>query len=510
MMKRTLATLFLSFSLFSNLSTAELTLNKGDHITYIGNNLADRKQHFGWLETMIQSRFPDHELVFRNLGFTADEIKKRPRSANFGSPEDWLKKTETDVVFAFFGYAEIFSSNPGDFKKDLHDLVKKTLETTFDGQDKARIILFSPIAHENLNSPHVPDGSANNEKLAAFTEAMAAVAKELNVPYVDLYNPTKSLYASSQEPLTLNGIHLNELGNEEVARIIDEALFGSRPKVKADLKKLREAILDKNYHWFNHYRTVDGYNVYGGRSRLSWHNQSNADVMAVEMECFKIMTANRDRRIWAVARGGDLEVKDDNLPDLLEVQPNRNNLKNYLGGKEAIEKMEIPEEMEVNLFASEEMFPEFISPVQMAVDTDSRLWAVTWPTYPHWNPKTPREKADRIVILPDEDGDGVADKMITFAKGLNSVTGLEFWGGGVLVAAAPEIWFMKDTDGDDVADVKIRMLQGVSSADTHHTANACVIGPGGWFYWSRGVFHVTNMETPTKIFRSGTSGVYRF
>ena len=31
---------------------------KGDHISLIGNTLADRMQHDGWLETMLQSRFP--------------------------------------------------------------------------------------------------------------------------------------------------------------------------------------------------------------------------------------------------------------------------------------------------------------------------------------------------------------------------------------------------------------------------------------------------------------------
>ena len=80
----------------------------------------------------------------------------------------------------------------------------------------------------------------------------------------------------------------------------------------------------------------------------------------------------------------------------------------------------------------------------------------------------------------------------------------------MLVAAPPEIWFLKDTDGDMVADEKVRMLQGVSSADTHHSANAFVIGPDGGLYWSRGIFNVANMETPTKTYRSTASGVYRF
>ena len=195
----------------------------------------------------------------------------------------------------------------------------------------------------------------------------------------------------------------------------------------------------------------------------------------------------------AAAQGREHEVVDDNLPKLVSVKSNKpgklpNEQHPYLGGKEAIGQMTIAEDMEVNLFAPEEMFPEIVNPVQMAVDTDGRLFVSVWASYPHWNPTEPR--TDRIVCLPDENADGVADECIIFADELNSVTGFEFWGGGMLVAAPPEIWFLQDTDGDDVADKKIRMLQGVSSADTHHSANAVVMGPDGWLYWSRGIFNV--------------------
>ncbi len=80
----------------------------------------------------------------------------------------------------------------------------------------------------------------------------------------------------------------------------------------------------------------------------------------------------------------------------------------------------------------------------------------------------------------------------------------------MIVAAPPELWFLQDTDGDDRADRKVRILQGLSSADTHHSANAMLIGPDGWLYWSRGVFNVTNMETPTGTYRSTQTGVHRF
>jgi len=62
-------------------SAAPLELKKGQHVCYVGNTLADRMQHFGWLETLIHARFPQHELVFRNLGYSGDELTLRLRSA---------------------------------------------------------------------------------------------------------------------------------------------------------------------------------------------------------------------------------------------------------------------------------------------------------------------------------------------------------------------------------------------------------------------------------------------
>ena len=493
----------------------ELKLEKGDHVCYIGNTLADRMQHHGWLETYLHAAYPGHELVFRNLGFSGDTLKTRTRSNNFGSQDQWLSKEKADVVFCFFGYGEALGGpgGVGGFEKDLGGMIDSLHEKKFNGKSAPRLVVFSPIAHEDLKSHVLPDGSENNKNLALYTEAIERVCKAKKVTYVDLFSPSKKLYAAAKTPLTMNGIHLLDHGNKELAGVITEALLGKAAKDDANTAKLREAVLEKNHHWFSRYRVVDGYNVYGGRSKLNWHGQSNADVMRREMEIFDIMTANRDKGVWNVARGGKANVKDDNFPKLLKVKTNRPGKEKggtykFLSGKEAASKMKVAEGMQVNLFASEKEFPRLINPVQMAVDTDSRLWVSVWPSYPHWNPtNTPK---DALVILPDENGDGKADKLTVFADGLNSITGFEFWGGGVLVAAPPEIWLLKDTDGDDKADVKIRMLQGVSSADTHHSANALVIGPAGALYWSRGIFNVCSNETPTRVFRSGSSGVYRF
>ena len=81
-----------------------IEIEPGDHIAIVGNTLADRMQHDGWLETGLQARFPDHRLIIRNLGFSGDELTLRLRSADFGTPDQWLTRTKSDVVFAFFGY----------------------------------------------------------------------------------------------------------------------------------------------------------------------------------------------------------------------------------------------------------------------------------------------------------------------------------------------------------------------------------------------------------------------
>ncbi|HMC28853.1 MAG TPA: hypothetical protein VKM56_13775, partial [Verrucomicrobiae bacterium] len=61
--------LFGALLLCLSASAQPLTLRQGDHICIIGNTLADRMQHSGYLEALIHAKFPADQLVFRNLGF---------------------------------------------------------------------------------------------------------------------------------------------------------------------------------------------------------------------------------------------------------------------------------------------------------------------------------------------------------------------------------------------------------------------------------------------------------
>ena len=122
---------------------------------------------------------------------------------------------------------------------------------------------------------------------------MAEVAKANGVPFVDLFHPTRELYAKARQAAD-HQRHppRHETAIDAVAEIIDTALFAgsrSRNAIAKALEKLRQAVLDKNFYWFNRYRTVDGYNVYGGRAFVKFADkQSNYEDQQREMEILDV------------------------------------------------------------------------------------------------------------------------------------------------------------------------------------------------------------------------------
>lgn len=512
-----LAGLFFATALAAN--AALLELKPHDHIALIGNALPDRMQHDCWLETLIYARFPEHDLVFRNLAVAGDEVAFRHRSENFGTPDDWLARVKADVIFAFFGFNESFRGEAGlpKFKADLEKFLKETKAKSHGSNGPVRLVLFSPIACEKLNDPNAPDPPANNARLQKYTAAMAEVAAANGVPFVDLFAVSQRLHTEAArrgQSLTYNSLYLTEAGNRALAPEIFRALFGGEPP-GGNLEKLRAAVLDKCAEWHARYRTVDGYNVYGGRSKLEFPKAgkdspkiSNYTIMQEEMSQRDVKTANRDKRIWAVARGGDLPADDSNLPPVQTIESNKQEVEPFLGGEEAIQRMTVAKGCKVNLFASEEQFPELVNPVQMNFDTKGRLWVAAWPSYPE---RTPTSKTgDRLLVFEDTNGDGKADKMTKFIEDLNCPTGFQFFQDGVLVMQAPDLWFVRDTNGDGKADWKERVLMGMDSADSHHTANSMVLDPGGATYLSDGVFHRTQVETPFGPVRNNDGCIYRY
>lgn len=486
----------------------QLKLEKGNKIVLIGNTLAERQQHFGNFETLLHARFPQHNLVVRNLGWSADELTLRPRSQAFADHGHKLTDHKPDLIFAFFGFNESFGGEQGleKFKSDLDKFIQETTTTKYNGANPPQLVLFSPIAHEDLGKRELPNGEANNKNISLYTAAMKEAAGKANVLFVDLFAPSKKEMAASKQKWTINGVHLNEYGDEQFAKIMEQGLFGEHlSKDKDYLAKLQAEVNEKSLQFWYDHRAVNGFYIYGGR-------KAPFGVVNFPAEFAKLrkMIAKRDERIWAVAQGKGVpeKIDDSETGEFTKIETNFKGVINVTSPKESMQKMTLPEGYAVNLFASEVEFPELENPVQIAFDAKGRLWVACMPTYPQYLPGTPANC--KIVILEDTNGDGQADKKTIFANKLHVPTGLEVADGGVYVAQQPNLMFLKDTNGDDVADERTIVLHGFDSADSHHSISDFVFDQGGALYFSEGTFHHSQVESPYGPVRLKDAGYFRF
>ena len=426
------------------------------------------------------------------------------------------------MILYFFGFNESFK-NLQRFEKDLGKVIQAAQKQDFNEDGEApRIVLISPIAFENTGNPNLPNGEEHNKRLQETTDLIRSVAEKFKVGFADVFAPTKTLFESSEEQLTLNGAHLNDAGYKAFAPILHKALFDTE---FVSNESLKPEIADKNFHWWHRYRAVNGYSIYGSRGKAGKDGSGkmiNRDVMEREREILDQMAANRDKRIWKLANGEEVpeQVDDSNTSPFMEPttnvggknDPNRKKGKlgslEYLTAEEQAKLFELPEGFEINLVASEEQFPELANPVSMNFDNKGRLWVSTMQSYPHWKPKTKLD--DKLLIFEDDDSDGKADRCKVFAGGLHQPTGFEIGHGGVYVSQQPDILFLQDTDGDDKEDVRIRKLVGFDSADSHHGIAAFQWGPGGQLYFQEGTFKFSQVESPRGLVRLHEAGIWRY
>ena len=479
-----------------------LKLEKGTRIAFIGNTLLDRAQHFGHFEAALQQAHPKAALTVRNLTWAADQLGTEPRPANFADVEQHLTIAKADVIFAAYGFNESFAGESGlpEFRQKLSTYVAGLKAKAFNGEGGPRIVLVSPIANENVKGVAAAD--RNNKNIAAYTKVMREVAAAQGVGFADVFTATERAMASGGSDLTINGCHLNDAGY----RVFAEALFAQTigKKVPAPNRAVAAAVVEKNKQFFRRYRPVNTFYYTGGRNR----SYGYLDFLPA-MRNFDIMVQNRDQRIWDLAQGRKVlaTIDDSNVPPLPTTAESRG-ANQWMSPADELKAFKVDPRFEVNLFASEEEFPEIACPIQMRWDSQGRMWVSCSTTYPHVYPGN--EPDDKIVILEDTDGDGRADKSTVFADDLHIPLSFEFGDGGVYVSEEPHLSFIKDTDGDGKADFKRLVLTGFGCEDSHHALHDFVWSPDGDLIFRESIFHHSQIETPYGPVRQQNSGWFRF
>ena len=480
-----------------------LELRKGDTIVLIGNTLFDRGAQFPHFETAIHRAFPELELVVRTQAWSADEIDLMPRPLNFGDVHQHLTAVAADVVIAAFGFNESFGGieKLDSFRQRLTAFVKDVQSNAYNGRTGPRVVLVSPTANEN--TPGVKAADRNNERLQAYTAAMKEVAAECGVGFANVFDATKSAMSlADSTQLTINGVHLTGEGYRMLGDVLFRQLFEASPPV-GDGSNVYDVVVDKNRQYFRRFRPVNTYYYTGSRNKKYGY----LDFLPA-MRNFEILVANRDRRIWKLAAGKEVnEAIDGPLPPL-DVPVQTAGANEWLTPEEELAAFQIDPRVEVNLFASEVEFPDIACPIQMRWDARGRLWVSCSTTYPHVYPGN--EPNDKIVILEDTNGDGKADKSTVFADGLHIPLSFVLGHGGAYVSEQPHVTFLQDVDGDDQADVRRQVLTGFGTEDSHHSLHDFVWTPDGDLLFRESIFHHSQVETPYGPVRAANSAWFLF
>ena len=376
-----------AFSAFQLNQPVPVKIGKGTHISLIGNNLGSRMMNYDNFETELYMRYPDDNLVIRNMCDGGDTPGFRPHASrntpwafpgaekfqtelanpsqsegHLETPDQWLTRLKTDVIVSFFGYNESFEGKAGlaNYKAELDAFIKWTLQQKYNGTSAPQLVIVSPIAFEDLSARYdLPNGKKENENLLLYTKAMKEVADQNKVLFVDAFAPSQKWYAETKEDLTIDGSQLNAEGYKKLGVLLVDKIFG-KTAAKAQNRELVHAAVDeKNWMWHNDFKIPNGVHVYGRR-----YNPFGPDNYPAEIEKIRQLTDIRDQAIWLAASKGektDLAVADKATRTLPQVKTNFNPEKNgsltYLYGNDALAKLKVPEGYKIELFASEQEFP---------------------------------------------------------------------------------------------------------------------------------------------------------
>lgn len=482
---------------------AQVPLGSGDTVVFHGNSMIGRMLEQGELQGLVHLSDPTKDVHFRSFAWTGDEVGHRLRAEGYADHmKSLLSIWPAKVVVIGYGMNEAFAGEAGlpEFRSQLAVLLDQMARL----HPGSRLVLLSPTAVE-AGGPG-PEAAARNREVALYSAAIQEAATARGAVFVDLFAASQAAFQKASGRLTVNGLHLNEAGNRAMARVVASALVGVAAVDEVSEVRLREvaAASGQLAHFVDEVvRPKNGILYYGQRKRV--------EEREAEIPLYLQRIEQAEALVRQLVKSPTMRFED--APSIALPPPP---VPASGGSTHSVGIVKSPAEMQagfrvadgyaLNLYASEEQFPELRAPVQIAFDARGRLWVVTMPSFPHTVPGQPQE--DKLVVLEDMDRDGKADKLTVFAEGFDALDGVAFTAEGVLVSEQSRHWLLRDTDGDGKADSKREMLRGLDLTDSHH-GGMMATDPVGGVWFCDGVFHRSQLETPYGVVRGFDSTTYR-
>lgn len=305
------------------------------------------------------------------------------------------------------------------------------------------------------------------------------------------------------------------------AKILAAAYTPNTPQVKGGNKEAQqraaEAVAKKK-----------AVNIYDIQPQVwTYEKQQYRAFTCIPGHWYKNFSHNAVRTM--ILRGIAWAGKRQNIDELCKPDELGDALRYVEGGcpspQELPKALEVHPEFNLSLVASE---PLINKPMNIDWDEKGRLWVVETPEYPNglrqsnveaWKDsgaikpgQYERKPLDCVSILSDTNGDGVMDKKTVFADEIELATSSVFYKNGVIVCAAPDVWFFEDTNGDDKADKRTKLYTNLGNRDTHAVINNMRWGLDGWIYATHGYSSTDDVKSGdgSKGFGPIGAGVVRF
>lgn len=113
-----------------------------------------------------------------------------------------------------------------------------------------------------------------------------------------------------------------------------------------------------------------------------------------------------------------------------------------------------------------------------------------------------------ILMLEDENGDGVFDKRTVYADKLTLPMGVQWHDGSIYTAAPPDFIRLKDNDGDGVAEEREVILSGWNMLNTA-SLHGPYLGPDGFMYLTHGRHGYKIQTKEGELLEGGAARIWR-